>query len=294
MARRFIFITGDIDGDDTPGVSRAQPLQLFHEAVQPRASHDRGGSAGRRADGRSHRLATHGKNRRLHQRQSRPLRRRAEGVPRDSQRQRAAAACRGCPPLRGVDGHGDAAHRSSEMSASKTRKGHPIVYGEWLGAPGKPTILFYGHYDVQPVDPVDQWTSPPFEATIRDGEIYARGSADDKGQVFMHFKAVEALHPRARRTAGEHEVPDRGRRGSRQRQPRRLHSGSQRSAEGRCGRDQRLADVRSRHPVDLLRPPGPHLFPDRSARDQNGSALGVVRRRRRATRRWCWRKCWRR
>jgi acetylornithine deacetylase/succinyl-diaminopimelate desuccinylase-like protein len=66
------------------------------------------------------------------------------------------------------------------------------VYGEWLGAPAAPTILFYGHYDVQPVDPVHLWTSPPFEATIRDGEIYARGAADDKGQVFMHFKAVEA------------------------------------------------------------------------------------------------------
>jgi acetylornithine deacetylase/succinyl-diaminopimelate desuccinylase-like protein len=70
--------------------------------------------------------------------------------------------------------------------------GHPVVYAEWLGAPDAPTILYYGHYDVQPVDPVDQWTSPPFEATVRDGEIYARGSADDKGQVFMHFKAVEA------------------------------------------------------------------------------------------------------
>src|SRR5204863_8355681 len=70
--------------------------------------------------------------------------------------------------------------------------GNPVVYGEWLGAPGAPTILFYGHYDVQPVDPLDLWTSPPFEATVRDGEIYARGSADDKGQVFMHFKAIEA------------------------------------------------------------------------------------------------------
>jgi acetylornithine deacetylase/succinyl-diaminopimelate desuccinylase-like protein len=67
-----------------------------------------------------------------------------------------------------------------------------VVYGEWLEAASAPTILFYGHYDVQPVDPVNLWTSPPFEATIRDGEIYARGSADDKGQVFMHFKAVEA------------------------------------------------------------------------------------------------------
>ena len=70
--------------------------------------------------------------------------------------------------------------------------GNPVVYGDWLEAEGAPTILFYGHYDVQPVDPLDLWQSPPFEATIRDGEIYARGSADDKGQVFMHFKAVEA------------------------------------------------------------------------------------------------------
>ncbi len=70
--------------------------------------------------------------------------------------------------------------------------GFPVVYGDWLGAPGAPTILFYGHYDVQPVDPLDLWETPPFEATVRDGEIYARGSADDKGQVFMHLKAVEA------------------------------------------------------------------------------------------------------
>src|SRR5262249_4356110 len=65
--------------------------------------------------------------------------------------------------------------------------GNPVVYGDWWSAPGKPTILFYGHYDGQPVDPVELWTSPPFEATVRDGEIYARGAADDKGQVFMHI-----------------------------------------------------------------------------------------------------------
>ena len=70
--------------------------------------------------------------------------------------------------------------------------GHPIVYGEWLHAEGAPTILFYGHYDVQPVDPLDLWETPPFEASVRDGEIYARGAADDKGQIFMHFKAIEA------------------------------------------------------------------------------------------------------
>jgi acetylornithine deacetylase/succinyl-diaminopimelate desuccinylase-like protein len=70
--------------------------------------------------------------------------------------------------------------------------GHPLVYGNWLHAPGKPTVLFYGHYDVQPVDPLHLWTSPPFEATIRGENLYARGSADDKGQIFIHFKAIEA------------------------------------------------------------------------------------------------------
>jgi acetylornithine deacetylase/succinyl-diaminopimelate desuccinylase-like protein len=70
--------------------------------------------------------------------------------------------------------------------------GHPVVYGDWLHAPGALTVLLYGHYDVQPVDPVELWESPPFEPTVRDGEIYARGAADDKGQVFMHLKAIEA------------------------------------------------------------------------------------------------------
>ena len=68
-----------------------------------------------------------------------------------------------------------------------------MVYADWLHAPGKPTVLCYGHYDVQPPDPLDEWISPPFEPTVRDGNIYARGSADDKGQMYMHIKAVEAL-----------------------------------------------------------------------------------------------------
>jgi acetylornithine deacetylase/succinyl-diaminopimelate desuccinylase-like protein len=72
-------------------------------------------------------------------------------------------------------------------------KGHPVVYSEWLNAPGKPTLLMYGHYDVQPVDPVELWTSKPFEATIRGENLYARGAADDKGQIFIHFKSIEAF-----------------------------------------------------------------------------------------------------
>ncbi|MCC7156918.1 MAG: dipeptidase [Bryobacterales bacterium] len=71
--------------------------------------------------------------------------------------------------------------------------GHPLVYGDWLRAPGKPAVLCYGHYDVQPPDPIELWHTPPFEPAIRDGNIYARGSADDKGQFYMHIKAVETL-----------------------------------------------------------------------------------------------------
>jgi len=109
------------------------------------------------------------------------------------------------PSVSALPQHAGDVRRAAEWTAEALRRagmhdvrimdtpGHPVVYGEWLGAPGKPTILYYGHYDVQPVDPVDLWTTPPFEATVRDGEIYARGAADDKGQVFMHIKAIEAF-----------------------------------------------------------------------------------------------------
>ncbi len=72
--------------------------------------------------------------------------------------------------------------------------GHPIVYGEKLIDPAKPTILVYGHYDVQPADPLELWETPPFEPTIRDGKIYARGACDDKGQFYMHVKAFELMN----------------------------------------------------------------------------------------------------
>jgi len=72
-------------------------------------------------------------------------------------------------------------------------EGHPLVYGDWLHAPGKPTVLCYGHYDVQPPDPLELWRNPPFEPVLENGNIVARGSADDKGQMYMHIKAVEAL-----------------------------------------------------------------------------------------------------
>jgi acetylornithine deacetylase/succinyl-diaminopimelate desuccinylase-like protein len=78
-----------------------------------------------------------------------------------------------------------------ELLESKGR--HPLVYSEWLGAPGKPTLLLYGHYDVQPVEPLEEWKTPPFEPTVRGDNLYARGACDDKGQTYILMKAVEAL-----------------------------------------------------------------------------------------------------
>src|SRR5437764_679832 len=108
------------------------------------------------------------------------------------------------PSISALPEHAADVKRAAEWTAEEMRRigmqnvrlvdtpGFPVVYGDWLSAAGAPTILFYGHYDVQPVDPLELWESPPFEATVRDGELYARGAADDKGQVFMHFKAIEA------------------------------------------------------------------------------------------------------
>lgn len=96
-------------------------------------------------------------------------------------------------------------HRAAEFVAAQLKQaglngvelmeghGHPLVYGEWLGAPGKPTLLFYGHYDVQPPDPLNEWVSPPFEPEVRGDNIYARGAADDKGLTLILIKAVEAV-----------------------------------------------------------------------------------------------------
>lgn len=78
-------------------------------------------------------------------------------------------------------------------------RGHPLVYADWLHAPGRPTVLIYGHYDVQPPDPLNEWTSPPFEPTVRGNDLYGRGASDDKGQMFTHIKAIETYL----QTAGE-------------------------------------------------------------------------------------------
>ncbi len=101
--------------------------------------------------------------------------------------------------------HKDDVRRAAEFVANDLRrmgmenveiiqtKGHPLIYADWLHAAGKPTVLCYAHYDVQPAEPLNEWISPPFEPTERNDNIYARGAVDDKGQLWMELKAVEAL-----------------------------------------------------------------------------------------------------
>ena len=83
--------------------------------------------------------------------------------------------------------------RLIEASEAGVDEGHPMVYGEWLGAPGMPTVLFYGHYDVQPPDPLEEWRNPPFEPTLEGHNLVARGATDDKGQSYTHLAAVAAM-----------------------------------------------------------------------------------------------------
>src|ERR1700736_6549822 len=83
--------------------------------------------------------------------------------------------------------------RLIETATAERPGGHPLVYGDWLHREDAPTVLCYGHYDVQPAEPLDEWKSPPFEPTERDGNLYARGAVDDKGQMWMHVKALDSL-----------------------------------------------------------------------------------------------------
>ena len=206
------------------------------------------------------------------------------------------------PSISALPEHAGDVKRCAEWCADEMRRiglqnvrlidtpGNPVVYGDWLGAPGAPTILFYGHYDVQPVDPLNLWESPPFEATIRDGEIYARGSADDKGQVFMHFKAIEAHLKQNGRLPVNMKIILEGEEEVGSAQPRRLHPRPQERARRRRRRHLRLGDVRARRAVDLLRPARPRLLPDRPARQQHRPALRDRSAARSRTRRSCWRR----
>ncbi len=196
------------------------------------------------------------------------------------------------PSISALPAHREDVARCAEWCAAEMRRiglqnvelkptpGNPVVYGDWLGAPGAPTILFYGHYDVQPVDPLNLWESPPFEATIRDGELYARGAADDKGQVFMHLKAIEAHMKQNGRLPVNMKVILEGEEEVGSQNLDNFIQSQQRGARRRRGGDLRLDHVRAGRAVDLLRTPRPRLLSDRSARQLHRPALGIVWRRR--------------
>jgi acetylornithine deacetylase/succinyl-diaminopimelate desuccinylase-like protein len=103
-------------------------------------------------------------------------------------------------PARAPDVKKSAEHLAAQLAGLGARRvetwatpGHPAVFAEWMGPPGRPTLLVYGHHDVQPVDPLGEWKSPPFEPSIRDGRLWGRGVVDDKGQVYIHVKAIEGF-----------------------------------------------------------------------------------------------------
>ena len=125
--------------------------------------------------------------------------------------------------------------------------GYPVVYGEWLGAgPDKPTVLVYGHYDVVPAALKDGWDTPPFEPVVKDGKVYARGAADDKGQLFIHAKALRVVPENGRRPPGQRQVPPRRRGGGLLPQPAAVPGSEPRPARGRRLRHQRLFDAGDR------------------------------------------------
>src|SRR4029079_11467553 len=109
------------------------------------------------------------------------------------------------PSVSTLPDHKDDVRRAADFVAAEMKRiglehvevikteGHPLVYGDWLHAAGKPTVLCYAHYDVQPPDPLDEWKSPPFEPQVRNDNLYAPGAVDEKGQLWMQVKAIEAL-----------------------------------------------------------------------------------------------------
>jgi acetylornithine deacetylase/succinyl-diaminopimelate desuccinylase-like protein len=109
------------------------------------------------------------------------------------------------PSISSLPDHTPHVHKAAEWVEARMREagiestqvmqtgGHPVVYGDWLHAPGKPTVLIYGHFDVQPVDPLDLWEYPPFEPVIKNGRVYARGASDDKGTMFLTITVAEAM-----------------------------------------------------------------------------------------------------
>ena len=155
------------------------------------------------------------------------------------------------PSISGIPAHAPDCRAAAEFVAADMRSaglehvevcetgGHPVVYADWLHAAGKPTILVYAHYDVQPVDPIELWDSPPFVPVVKDGRMLARGASDCKCHVSMHMRAVEALIKTARQAAAQPQVRDRGRGGVELGPSRRVAGGQPRRASPATWRSSR-------------------------------------------------------
>ncbi len=173
--------------------------------------------------------------------------------------------------------------RDAGLSASvMDTPGHPVVLGEWRGAgPEAPTLLVYGHYDVQPPEPLEEWESPAFEPTVRDGNLFARGASDDKGQLFLHIKALEAQLKGAGGlpvnvvmvAEGEEEI------GSPNLVP--FVKTHRERLSMRCGRHLRFLHVRPGSSLPSLLPPGSGLFRDSRSGARRGPPFRELRRSRR-------------
>jgi acetylornithine deacetylase/succinyl-diaminopimelate desuccinylase-like protein len=133
------------------------------------------------------------------------IRGRAVGLPAHSQHFQLVRDFLRIPSISSLSEHAGEVQRAAEWVATRLESvgidnvrvmptgGHPVVYGDWLHAPDRPTILVYGHFDVQPVDPIDLWSNPPFDPIVRDGRVYARGASDNKGNMLLPILAIEAL-----------------------------------------------------------------------------------------------------
>ena len=198
------------------------------------------------------------------------------------------------PSVSTTEEHKDDVRKAAEVVAADLKrigfenveiiatKGHPLVYGDWLHAAGKPTALCYAHFDVQPAEPLDEWHTPPWEPTERNQNIYARGAVDDKGQLWMQMKAYESLFktgggklPINVRVLfeGEEEV------GGESIEEFVKANATNGQAEGRLRAGDRYRAVCSRSSHAVRRPARAGLHRARSAGREDRSALRRLRRR---------------
>jgi hypothetical protein len=180
---------------------------------------------------------------------------------------------------RAADWVADSLQKIGFIASIYPTKGHPIVVGEWRNAPaGAQTILVYGHYDVQPAEPLELWDSPPFEPTVRDGKIFARGSVDDKGQLFLTSRRSKRISPRVARFPSTSSCSPRARKKLAARIWRRSSRRTKNSSQPTQSSSRIRRCLRPGLPVDSVVAARSGVFPDRRPGPGDRPALGELRR----------------